>query len=471
MSLSMRVRGVAAVEEATAMAARSAHHRRRSPAVRLLSEVVAAVGFGLAVSLQVEPRLPMVGGVLVVWAAMTYHSGIARLSPMRRHLHELWVSAAHVLALVAVATGIGIFPQHALVQAVAAVVAASLAAWLTRLAWARAGAPLRTVLVGDRFAVAALATRWRAARKLEPVAAIVVEPDLAPEDLPREILGLPVRSSTADAPALVAAYAVDTVIVSPGPGFTSVDFRELSWALEGCGVSLGVNGVLDSVASHRVTPGTLGGATVMDVRASRPSAWVRGLKALLDRVVGAVLLTLAAVPLLALMAAIRLDSPGSPLFRQVRVGKAGRVFKVYKLRTMHADAERMKAEIAAANESDGVLFKIRRDPRITRVGRLLRRSSIDELPQLVNVLRGEMSLIGPRPALPEEVVTYDATARRRLAVRPGMTGLWQVSGRSDLGWEESVTLDVRYTDNWRLTDDLVIAARTFDAVFRARGAY
>jgi lipopolysaccharide/colanic/teichoic acid biosynthesis glycosyltransferase len=131
----------------------------------------------------------------------------------------------------------------------------------------------------------------------------------------------------------------------------------------------------------------------------------------------------------------------------------------------------MKQALMEDNESDGVLFKIRRDPRVTRVGYWLRRSSLDELPQLLNVLRGEMSLVGPRPALPSEVASYDEDARRRLVVKPGITGLWQVSGRSDLQWDESLRLDLYYADNWRLIDDLAIAARTVTAVTLARGAY
>jgi lipopolysaccharide/colanic/teichoic acid biosynthesis glycosyltransferase len=153
------------------------------------------------------------------------------------------------------------------------------------------------------------------------------------------------------------------------------------------------------------------------------------------------------------------------------VGRDGRPFRMVKLRTMHRNAEELLAALAKENELDGVLFKIRRDPRVTRVGYWLRRSSLDELPQLLNVVRGEMSLVGPRPALPAEVAAYDAVARRRLVVKPGITGLWQVSGRSDLLWEESLRLDLYYADNWRLVDDMAIACRTVTAVTRARGAY
>jgi lipopolysaccharide/colanic/teichoic acid biosynthesis glycosyltransferase len=168
---------------------------------------------------------------------------------------------------------------------------------------------------------------------------------------------------------------------------------------------------------------------------------------------------------------VRLDSEGPGVFVQTRVGVGGRTFRMFKLRSMHCNAEAALDALLADNESDGALFKIRRDPRVTRVGYWLRRSSLDELPQLFNVLRGEMSLVGPRPALPSEVATYDETARRRLVVKPGITGLWQVSGRADLLWDESLRLDLYYADNWRLVDDFSIAARTLRAVTQARGAY
>jgi lipopolysaccharide/colanic/teichoic acid biosynthesis glycosyltransferase len=170
---------------------------------------------------------------------------------------------------------------------------------------------------------------------------------------------------------------------------------------------------------------------------------------------------------------IRLDSPGAAWFRQTRVGRHGRPFTVHKLRTMHTDADRVRTELHEHNESDpeGVLFKIKQDRRITRIGATLRKYSLDELPQLVNVLKGEMSLIGPRPALPDEVAAYSPDLRRRLVVRPGLTGLWQVSGRSDLSWEDTVRLDLQYVDNWSWGLDLVIAARTVGAVLAHKGAY
>ena len=162
---------------------------------------------------------------------------------------------------------------------------------------------------------------------------------------------------------------------------------------------------------------------------------------------------------------------GPALFTQIRVGKDGHVFKIYKFRTMVVDAEQHRAQLLASNDSDGVLFKLRKDPRVTAFGAHLRRWSIDELPQLVNVLLGDMSLVGPRPAVPDEVARYADHVRRRLVVKPGLTGLWQVNGRSDLSWDESVRLDLRYVENWSFALDLQILWKTISAILRRSGAY
>ena len=189
-------------------------------------------------------------------------------------------------------------------------------------------------------------------------------------------------------------------------------------------------------------------------------------------VLGSLVLLLVLAPVLAGIAlAIAATSPGGVVFRQTRVGRGGVPFTVLKFRTMLPDGDRLRAQLAAMDEGNGMLFKIRRDPRVTGVGRVLRRLSLDELPQLVNVLKGEMSLVGPRPALPEEVARYTEQERRRLSTRPGITGMWQVSGRSDLSWERSVELDLHYVQNCSLVLDLTILLRTVSAVVAGRGAY
>jgi len=188
--------------------------------------------------------------------------------------------------------------------------------------------------------------------------------------------------------------------------------------------------------------------------------------------VAAVALLLLSPLLLGLAAMVRVTSPGPALFRQTRVGLNGREFTCLKFRTMVADAERLRGQLEHLNEkSDGVLFKIRKDPRITSVGRVLRKCSLDELPQLINVLSGDMALVGPRPPLPAEAAQYSDEVRRRLAVKPGLTGLWQVSGRSTLSWDESVRLDLSYVENWSPQLDAMILLRTTSAVVRGTGAF
>ncbi len=271
----------------------------------------------------------------------------------------------------------------------------------------------------------------------------------------------------------VARSVTEEVVVLPDSGLSVLQLRRLGWELERTGALLRVVTPLTFLSDHRVRVRGLGNALTLDVRPRRLDGSPAFLKACVERLVA--LLTLVAVGplLLLLMVAIRLESPGSPIFTQVRTGKDGRPFRMFKLRSMYAGAELARKELEAQNQhhGDGVLFKIPRDPRVTRWGRLIRRSSLDELPQLVNVVRGDMSLIGPRPALPDEVAQYDETATRRLAVLPGLTGLWQVSGRSDLSWEDSVELDLHYVDNWQPGLDLAIVARTVRAVASARGAY
>ncbi len=204
---------------------------------------------------------------------------------------------------------------------------------------------------------------------------------------------------------------------------------------------------------------------------ARLQGWMPKAKSLLGRSVAAIAVALLAPLLLVIAAVVRFTSPGPALFRQRRVGLNGRVFDVYKFRTMVDGAERMISTVIDLNEHDGVLFKMRDDPRCTSFGKWLRRYSLDELPQLINVVRGDMALVGPRPALPSEVAQYGADTCRRLQVKPGITGLWQVSGRSNLTWEESVALDLRYVEEWSLALDLAILLRTVPAVLTGHGAY
>ena len=283
--------------------------------------------------------------------------------------------------------------------------------------------------------------------------------------------GLTVYGTFDDVARAVERADADTVVVLSCPELDGATLRRLAWRLERDEVDLVVASALVDVAGARTTIRPFDGLPMLHVEHPRLHGGLRLVKELVDRV-GAFLLLVAFGPLLLGVAlCVRATSRGPVLFRQVRVGRDGRLFRIYKFRSMYVDAEARLAELRHLNEQDGVLFKIRDDPRVTGVGRWLRRFSLDELPQLINVLLGQMSLVGPRPPLPSEVAVYADDVRRRLAVKPGMTGLWQVSGRSDLPWEEAVRLDLRYVENWSLSLDLVILLRTMTAVVRSSGAY
>jgi exopolysaccharide biosynthesis polyprenyl glycosylphosphotransferase len=213
------------------------------------------------------------------------------------------------------------------------------------------------------------------------------------------------------------------------------------------------------------------GLPLLEVRYPQLDNTQRALKRVLDVTIAAGGLVLLSPLFLAVSVAIRLDSPGAILFRQKRVGADGRVFICYKFRSMYEDAELRQAELEPLNEADGAIFKIKNDPRVTPIGRLLRRWSMDELPQLVNVLKGEMSLVGPRPLPVRDFLRMEEEHRRRLEAVPGMTGYWLIRGRSNLSFEEMVRLDLYYIENWSLSFDVEIILRTLGAVLRREGAY
>ncbi|KQS69017.1 UDP-phosphate galactose phosphotransferase [Modestobacter sp. Leaf380] len=273
-----------------------------------------------------------------------------------------------------------------------------------------------------------------------------------------------------DVPATARAVGADTVAVTSASETAAEYLRRLSWDLEGSGLELLVAPGLIEVAGPRLHIRPFDGLPLLAVEQPRFEGWRRVVKALVDRGAALAALLLLAPVLLAVAAAVRVSSSGPVLFRQERVGKDGATFSMVKFRSMVVDAEQRLAELVP-DDASGVLFKMRTDPRVTPVGRWLRRFSLDELPQLLNVLAGSMSLVGPRPPLPSEVARYDGQATRRLLVKPGLTGLWQISGRSDLSWEESVRLDLRYVENWSLAMDASILWRTGRAVVRSSGAY
>ena len=327
----------------------------------------------------------------------------------------------------------------------------------------------RVVVVGRGGAVLELVDRLSRTSHagLQVVAACVT-----PDDRARvaRVVGLPVAGLD-DVVATAARVQADTIAVTSASETAAQYLRSLSWQLEGTGLELLVAPGLVEVAGPRLHIRPFDGLPLLAVEQPRFEGWRRVVKTVLDRSVALGALLVLAPLFGALALAVRLTSPGGVFYRQERIGLNGEPFTMLKFRSMVSGADQQVAGLSDGNDADGLLFKMRSDPRVTPVGRWLRRLSLDELPQLVNVLTGTMSLVGPRPPLPQEVARYDSSVSRRLLVKPGLTGLWQISGRSDLPWEEAVRLDLRYVENWSLALDLQILWKTARAVATASGAY
>ena len=287
-----------------------------------------------------------------------------------------------------------------------------------------------------------------------------------------EVEGVPVVGTSTSIVEALKRTGADTVAVGAWSDLTQASLRRLSWELEGSGIDLVVAPALTDVAGPRIHIRPVSGLPLLHVEEPEFGGARRLLKGSVDRG-GAIAALLVLLPLLLAVAlCVRLDSRGPALFRQERIGTDGKPFMMYKFRSMYVNAEKRLDDLQQHNEaSDGLLFKMKDDPRVTRAGKFLRRYSLDELPQLINVAIGGMSLVGPRPPLQTEVSQYENDVRRRLLVKPGLTGLWQISGRSDLSWEESVRLDLHYVENWSLALDIVILWKTASAVLSRRGAY
>ncbi|MGX7729922.1 sugar transferase [Rhodococcus sp. 2H158] len=290
--------------------------------------------------------------------------------------------------------------------------------------------------------------------------------------LPLAVDDVPVLGTEDDIVGITQLHGFQAVALLPSSGWTHSKTRRLSWDLEHTGADLLMAPVLMDLVGPRLHMAPLAGLPLLQLSAPRYAgpAWL--VKNIFDRVAALMIVVLLAPLLLAIALAVRLTSPGPVLFRQTRVGRDGRTFTMFKFRSMVVDAEDRLADLTDCSDGNGILFKMREDPRVTRVGRFIRRYSLDELPQLFNVVTGDMSLVGPRPPLECEVARYgEDGARRRLFVKPGLTGLWQVSGRSNLSWEESVRADLRYVENWTFALDLSILRRTLRAVLHRDGAY
>jgi exopolysaccharide biosynthesis polyprenyl glycosylphosphotransferase len=331
-------------------------------------------------------------------------------------------------------------------------------------------APLRqrTLIVGSGVVAAQLADRLRRHHEvgLEPIG--LIDDDVHPG----EDTGLPILGGIGELRNILRRHAVDRVVIA----FSRASHEELLDCMRACReqhVAVDVVPRLFELIDGARAVEQIGGLPVLEIGASRLSRSSAAAKRVMDVLIAAAMLV-ALAPLMAVVAlAIKLESRGPVFFRQQRAGRGGEPFGLFKFRSMYDGADQRKAELAAINEQgDDVMFKIRRDPRVTKVGRVIRRTSLDELPQLLNVLRGEMSLVGPRPlVLPEAEALGSSWHARRLDLRPGLTGPWQVSGRSDLTVHDMVRLDFQYVTGWSLARDVELLLATVPVVLKARGAY
>ncbi len=286
---------------------------------------------------------------------------------------------------------------------------------------------------------------------------------------PQPVAGVPLLGTVSDAAEIVRRHQGASVIVAAS-AIESQTTNRLARDLLERGIHVELSSTLRDIASQRLTVRPLGRFPVVYVEPIQRGGWRRVAKRTFDAVIAALGLVVASPVLAVAAVAIKMDSRGSVLFSQIRVGRDSKPFRVLKLRSMVPDAEQQLADLFAQNEADGPLFKMKRDPRVTRVGRLIRKTSIDEIPQLWNVLRGEMSLVGPRPALPHETEAWDPLLTQRLRVKPGITGMWQVNGRSESSFEDYTRLDLYYVDNWSLLTDIAILLKTVPVVLSSRGA-
>jgi exopolysaccharide biosynthesis polyprenyl glycosylphosphotransferase len=439
--------------------------------------VLVAAGFGLGDTMSV-PVLASALGLVLLWTVLI---GFERaydarfISTLHSEFTKLLNASVKVFALVASALfifGWEIDRDFVAYVLLAGFLALTVERYVARRIMGRLredrGCCFRVLAVGDVEHLAPLVSGLQGRER--NAAFCVVGACMPGDDEAFSVSDVPVLGTTRDVAAIAERQGIDVVIVAPSAQVSPQDIRNLRWSLEGTSTALVMAPALADVSRSRVSVHPVSGLPLLFVEQPDFSIARDLVKGVIDRSVAA-MAALFLLPFFALIALlIKLDSKGAFLFRQPRVGKDGELFRVWKFRTMVTDAEALKASLAAANETDGLLFKMKVDPRVTRVGAFLRRWSIDEVPQLINVLVGQMSLIGPRP-LPVSPDEFKGHERRRFLVKPGITGLWQVSGRSDTTWDEAVRLDLYYVENWSLSLDLTILWRTVLTVLRGQGAY
>lgn len=432
---------------------------------------------GAAIANTKVAQLPAVAMVALLWIAVLSLKGARQPqilgvgSDEYKRVLEASLLTAGLVAISVLAIGEPLRAELVLLGVLPGMVTICLERWLLRRILhfrARRGAVLsRVVVVGAATDIAYLV------RQIRNKSASVYEVVAAVEDTGSslQLPGVFVSYNFDDLDSLIEAHGADAVMVAGHLQAGSAAVQNLGWDLETTGTELILASSLTNVAGPRIKLRPVEGLPLIHVDPPSFTGTRWWIKRLIDVVFSTVALVVLC-PLLGVIAvAVYLDSPGPVIFAQRRVGKAGEDFVMYKFRTMVADAEQRLDELKNFNEGAGPLFKLHQDPRVTRVGTFLRKFSLDELPQIFNVLRGDMSLVGPRPPLRNEVEAYEYRTFRRLLIRPGLTGLWQVNGRSDLSWEESVRLDLYYVENWSVLGDVIIMWHTFKAMVRPAGAY
>ena len=448
---------------------------RRRSAVRVVTDAVrhGVLGYALAllVALVLSTRLglePLTGRVVVgsvlAWLVYSWFAQPAadRATSIKPVVRYLWVVGAALVGGLLLGVDNTADLRGGLLVALSAAVTFVGYGVVHRVLRSRTP----TVLVGEERTVRRLTERWSGRRDVSVVASCVWRGDA--ESVP---LGSPGSLSriVPDVLATVGRHRARSVVIASDRALSTPALRHLAWALQRADVECLVLADMEDHVEY-LRPRIVADQLALTMRPPNEHLVSVAVKSVVDR--GAALLGLVVLSplLIAIAVAVRFSSPGPVIFRQQRTGRDGRLFTMLKFRTMVVDAEERLAELVVRNEGAGPLFKLDDDPRVTRVGRLLRRTSLDELPQLVNVLIGDMSLVGPRPALPRETAQYSQWVWRRLHVRPGLTGLWQVSGRSQLSWEESIRLDLQYVNTWSLRLDAKILLRTVRAVLARDGA-
>jgi exopolysaccharide biosynthesis polyprenyl glycosylphosphotransferase len=471
-----RVGGVAALASRRGRSMRKERVMTADIVTASLAAVIAGRAWSAASDQAPHDHRWFLVGSLVALPILLANCGLYRAGLLARRANELRRLAAAVavwfVGVVAAEQLAGVEPANGLFLTVAPALFVALAVEreVVRRIFERmrvSGSLVRrAVIIGTRESIAEVAESLAVSSPgYAVVGGALVEPD---GDGPM-VEGIPLLGAVGNLDAPIERHTVDTVVIATN-GIEPVAITRLLRRFENSGVHVELSLGVRDVAHDRLVVTERGRLAVAHVLPPIRRGWRSTAKRTFDAVSAASAIVLSA-PLLALVAiAIKLDSRGPVFFRQQRVGRDGALFDIIKLRTMVTNAESLKADLESHNEAAGPLFKMRNDPRVTRIGRLLRSTSLDELPQLWNVLRGDMSLVGPRPALPDELEKWTADLHHRLRVRPGLTGLWQISGRSDASFESYEHLDLYYTDNWSLARDVWIILRTIPAVIAQRGA-